>query len=474
MTIDEHVAGVVQIYDYTNHDWADIAELSDANVISCKTKRQCCADGAFEIGGCYAATLSLVCRLPGITRYQIRGCRIILRRWYEGENYTASTAPVEGVFWVTDAKKVAEIFTISGQDAMGWADTSSYNHTASEDGLSAGIFGFGEFLSQLYSVGATLEWWMEKSVELANILAMRQMGLRSDLLVWQNYDKNANNGIGYCNQYMWTDHDVEDTTQAANFWIYTADGVYKDDNPRSFLRWLAQAAGGFITVTKNGYLTLRQFVQPSLGDAVVHMSDMELDGCEVADYRLQLYNTAVVYDDLDAAAIAGGSAPSSNGLTPYRIYVEGNPFMNGFCGYKSERSAHYLSTVYGLAMSMYHYGADRNCIARPFKVKVHTTERYELGQRIRFPDWHDLGESSGQKVYRDTSGKVYKTSSGAVYRLKGHDPLYSVITGVEWTFRGGTVLSCGGEDARVMSDCIKESKADKAIRELRSRFKVLE
>ena len=422
-----------------------IKTLNDANVISCKTKRLCCADGAFEIGGCYAATLSMVCRLPGISRYQIRGCRIILRRWYDGENYTASTAPVEGIFWVTDAKKVAEIFTISGQDAMGWADTSSYNHTSAEDGLSAGVWGFGEFLSQLYSVGATLEWWMEKSVELANILAMRQMGLHKRLLVWRNYDKNENGGIGYCNQYIWTDHDVEDTTQAANFWIYTADGVYKDDNPRSFLRWLAQAAGGFITVTKDGFLTLRQFVQPSLGDAVIHMADMELDGCEVADYHLQLYHTAVMYDDVQAA-IAGGGAPTSGGLTPYRIAVEGNPFMNGFMGYQADRATYRNSTVWGLAMSMYHYGDNRHCIARPFKVKVHTTKRYELGEQICFPDWHDLGETQTHE-------------------------LYSVITGVEWTFRGGTVLSCGGEDSRVMADCIKASKADRAIRELRSRFK---
>ena len=445
MTIGEHVAGVVQVYDYTNHDWADIAELSDANVISCKTKRLCCATGAFEIGGVYAATLSMVCRLPGISRYQIRGCRIILRRWYDGENYTASTAPLEGIFWVTDAQKKAEIFTLSGQDAMGWADTSSYNHTSAEDGLSAGVWGFGEFLSQLYSDGPVLQAWMSRCVQLANILARRQMGMLVDLLTWQDYDKTQNGGIEYCNNYIWTDHNVEDTTQNACFFLYQDDGVFKDDNPRSFLRWLAQAAGGFITVTKDGYLTLRQFVQPSLGDATINMADMELDGCEVADYRLQLYSTTVVYDDFDPPW-AAGDVPNANGLSPYRIYVEGNPFMNGF---QKRTENEWLSPVWGLAMSMYHYGDNRHCIARPFKVRVHKAERYELGQRIHFPDWHDLEET-------------------------GTHDLYSVITGAEWTFRGGTVLSCGGEDTRVMADCIRASKADKAIREMRSRFKALE
>ena len=41
MTIGEHVAGTVQVYDYQNHDWSTIASLSDANIISCKTKRLC-------------------------------------------------------------------------------------------------------------------------------------------------------------------------------------------------------------------------------------------------------------------------------------------------------------------------------------------------------------------------------------------------------------------------------------------------
>lgn len=444
--MSEHIYGVVEQYDFTNHVWEAVAYFDDSSVISAKTRRLCCAQGAFEIGGVYAASLSLVCRLPGLTRYGIRGARITLRRWFDGEALTGADAPIEGIFWVVDAKKTADIFTLSGQDAMGWADTSSYNVDGSEFGLTGGIYGFGEFLAAIHAgAGVTLEAWMQWTVQLASILAARQTGI-TDLLVWQNFNTTVNGS--YCNQFIWTDHDVEDTTQPANFWIYTADGVYKDDNPRDFLRWAAQAAGGFITVTKDGYFTLRQFVQPSLTDARVAMSDMELDGCEVADYRLQLYNTAVVFDDVAASPVAGGSVPIAEGLAPYRIFVEGNPIMNGFHGYQADRAGQYkYSTVWGLAMSMYHYGANRHCIARPFKVKVHKAERYELGQRIEFPDWHDLGEAPGQ------------------------ESLFSVITGVEWTFRGGTVLSCGGEDARVMADCVKATKADKAVRELRSRFK---
>ncbi len=446
MELHEHIYGVVEQYDFTNHVWAAVAYLDDSSVISAKTRRLCCAQGAFEIGGVYAASLSLVCRLPGMTRYGIRGARITLRRWFDGEALTGSDAPIEGIFWVVDAKKTADIFTLSGQDAMGWADVSSYNSDGSEFGMTGGIYGFGEFLAALYPGGATLEWWMEKCVQLANVLARRHTGILPDMLTWRNYDETANSGINYCNKYVFVTDSTEDKTQPANCFLYTADGVYKDDNPRDFLRWLAQAAGGFITVTKDGFLTLRQFVQPSLGNAVVEMEDMELEGCEVADFRLQLYYTSVIFDDIQASAVGGG-APDSGQLAPYRICVEGNPFLNGFIGRGiSGYPDYHHSLSWGLAMSMYHYGADRNCIARPFRVTVHTTERYELGQRIEFPDWHDLGET------------------------QTHD-LLSVITGVEWTFRGGTVLSCGGEDSRVMADCVRATKADKAVRELRSRFK---
>ncbi len=69
MTVEEHIAGEVQLYDFTQMAWVTAAVLSDANVPSASIKRQCCADGAFEIGGVYSAALSMVCRLPGLSRF---------------------------------------------------------------------------------------------------------------------------------------------------------------------------------------------------------------------------------------------------------------------------------------------------------------------------------------------------------------------------------------------------------------------
>lgn len=85
---------------------------------------------------------------------------------------------------------------------------------------------------------------------------------------------------------------------------------------------------------------------------------------------------------------------------------------------------------------------------RPFKVKTHKPGRYEPGQCIRL--W-----------YKDT-GETQETA---------YD---SIITCVSWQLRGGYTLSCGGEDARVMSDCLRASKADRAIKEARDRCRTLE
>ena len=76
----------------------------------------------------------------------------------------------------------------------------------------------------------------------------------------------------------------------------------------------------------------------------------------------------------------------------------------------------------------------------PFRCKVHKPERYQLGQRIDFYD-------ENQEVV-----------------------CQSVITSIEWTFRGGTWLSCAGKDERVLSGCARLSKADKSIRAVNANY----
>ena len=85
---------------------------------------------------------------------------------------------------------------------------------------------------------------------------------------------------------------------------------------------------------------------------------------------------------------------------------------------------------------------------RPFSCTVHSTKRFQLGQKIKL----------SYRYFHETTAKSYD----------------SIITAIEWTFRGGTKLSCGGEDSRVMADCIRSSKGDKVRKEARNRCRALE
>lgn len=456
MTIGEHAAGVVELYDFTQGAWMTAVTLDESNILSASTRRQCCADGAFEIGGAYCATLSMTCRLPGLTRFQIRGARITLRRWFDGEALTGANAPLEGVFYVTDARKTADVFTLSGQDAMGWADTSSYNelsdaaaqgmaHLIAPDGATGDLqllAGYGNVDVGGYIYGIT---------KLVNTLGAAQTGIPG-LVSWEDYDTAANGD--YCNQWIYAKDGQGGwykTAYTETFSAYDGSGAADTDSPRDYYRWIAQLAGGFITAKRNGALTLRQFRQPDLGTAIIHAADMERDKCEIADYTLQLYRVSVVPEAEGVTGLSIYTNPDYAHRVPIRYLIESNPLLDGFCKrwIADEGSVPDAWTIaHNLWYSFYYYHGDDELAPRPFRVSVHTTDRYELGQRIRFPDWQEIGDTQTQD-------------------------LSSVITGIVWTFRGGTVLSCGGEDSRVMADCIRATKADKAIRELRGRYRAL-
>ncbi len=433
MTLHEHVSGEVQMYDFDRFTWAKIADLSDGNVLTAGTRRQCCEDGAFGIGGCFAGTLHITCKLPGLTRYQIKGARILLRRWFDGEALTGENAPAEGIFWVTDAQKCGDIFTLSGQDAMGWTDTSSL----ALPGGGGADWSFGDIVAgRAAGNAATLEYWLNTwTIPPLNDLIAAQTGIPA-MLTWSNYNTAVNGH--YCNQMLWGETYGDGESDApAYFFIHTDDGVYKTDTPRDVLRWVGELTGGFLTVRKTGELTMRQFGMAELGTAVVPFASTGEGSFEVADYTIYLYNAGAIYADSSFYAIGGN--PSHRDVN-IRYTLQSNPFLSGFMA----KDTHAYTPAYGLWHTR-DIGAGAPVI-RPFRVMVHGTGRYELGQRIRFPDFHDIGEA------------------------ETHD-VSSIITGIEWTYRGGTLLSCGGDDARVMADCIRATKADRVLRELRSRFR---
>ena len=67
MIIAESIRVEVYKYDYAAHSYDLVTTLTESSIISASGKRQCCADGTFEIGGVYAATFSMQAKIPGMT-----------------------------------------------------------------------------------------------------------------------------------------------------------------------------------------------------------------------------------------------------------------------------------------------------------------------------------------------------------------------------------------------------------------------
>lgn len=447
MTVEEHIAGEVQLYDFTQAAWVTAAVLSDANVKSVSTKRQCCADGAFEIGGVYSAVISIVCRLPGMTRHQIRGAKISIRTWYGSDS---SAAEPMGTFWVTDARKTDDIFTISGQCGIGWADTSSYNELSDDAAKTLALTiardGAGGSLQHL--MGESRGTAVNGVTGIVNDLVQAQTGIPG-MIRWEDTAEE------YANQWIYArnaDGSWYKTSYPAYFSVYSQTGTASTDCPRDYYRWLAQLAGGFITSGRNGALTLRQFGMPGLGTAELHTADMETDSCEIADYTMQLYRVSVSPEVDGVTGMSVYTTPDYAHRVPIRYLIESNPVLDGFCKrwIVDEGSVPDVWTIaHNLWWSFYyHYNdAGGGIQIRPFRVKTHKPCRYELGQNIML-------------YFKERS-----EDTETAYQ--------SVITSVQWTLHGGYVLSCGGEDSRVMADCVRATKADKAIRELRSRYQAL-
>lgn len=440
--IKEHISGTVELYDHIAKAWATLCTMSDSNVISASSQRQCCASGSFGIGGVFSATLSLTCRLPGVRLFDVRSARIRLYSQYEGE----AEPYCIGTFWVTDASRTGDIFSINAQDAVGWTDTSSYNDTGKD--LAGGLSQYPDMVSY----GRNLLGWAGTVTGLTNGFIQAQTGV-ANMLTWENYDKSQNNGEDYGNAmiYVIDDDGIHLTAYETMFYLYTESGLADSDCPRDYFRWIAELAGGFIYAKpENGALTLGQFGQPEFGTAEIGMEDIQYDSCNIADYTLQPSASAVRSDlagDLYSEMVIGLTGHDYANTSYFRYLVEANPFLDGFTAYFvfGHQTVPSLWTIaYNIWCTLGKYGG---MTVRPFQCTVHKAQRYHLGQKIKI-------------TYQDFHEHTPQTYN-------------SIITVISWTFRGGHTLACGGGDTRVMADCLRASKGDKAIKEARNRAMAL-
>lgn len=230
-------------------------------------------------------------------------------------------------------------------------------------------------------------------------------------------------------------------------------GSADSDTPRDYYKHLAALAFGFIySRPEDGALALGQYGLPQYGTAYIGMADIEAGTCNIAEYTVELLRAMArveLEDDKDTWSSVTHNRPDYVSASFQRYTIENNPFLDGFAKDFVLLHGYNLGTIaWSMWRARYQPKASRQYNIRPFSCVVHTAQRYHLGQKI-------------QITYKREDEDTAQTYD-------------SVITSIEWTFRGGTSLACGGEDSRVLADCTKATKADRARKEALNRCRAIE
>lgn len=403
MVIEEHARLEILIKDEEN--WRHISE-NDIIQNSLSIAEKCMDDSSFSLGGVNSSQLTAKFRLQGTNSFNIIGAKINVFSWF-GDEKTAindKTVRFRGVFWVTSATKIDDIYTISASDAMIWLDSVNY---------SAGNDNSNPIYSELSDWVRSLNSCFEIVIEQTNAIL--------EGIVKLNYISNNNitNNMNYDKGYCLLPPDII--------------GEISTKNPRDYVSWIAELACGFAFVyykqdgfrepyvqggdhesyIKIGRLDDENFVE-------INYDEVELNTLEIADFVL---NFSCIY----CRFYDGYPYPIGNGNGGITIDISDNPFKDGwYCYLDHENDAEDCDCYQAVANIMYEKILDISHYFRPFKLKYHGKKHFGLGQKIKLPDGR-----------------------------------FSVITSIKWKFRGGTSLTCAGKDSRLLSVSAKRSQAAK-------------
>lgn len=461
MTIQENIKAVLTFRNGTE------LELFEDSIISASVKQQCCSDGKFEIGGVYAAQLSIKCKVPGTNSFRIRGAKIQVFSKYSTEQNFIS----RGIFWITSASKTGEIYSITAVDNIGWLDMDNYTTDEASGGQSEQVSVWENFtkyfreilINKYHADYFQLHELLNYMTIEVSPLAERMTGLQ-DVLQWGHYVEGHEDGtthewIGnalYCNH--------KDLSNNLNYYsLFEESDKYFSGSPMDLYQMLAKIAGGFIYARpEDGWLTMGQFGQKEfyskdglVSDGIIEIfpEHMEQGSFEYADFSLLAFQVSARNNYSKKNELGypvdsrwyypgGWSEFPFAASVPYVITIENNSFIDGYVYiHIMSYDYHHKDNLCEICKTMYSYLNDT--LERPvvpFQCKVHKPERYHLGQRIDF--------------YNGNAEIICK----------------SVITSIQWTFRGGYLLSCSGKDERVLSGCARFSKADKTIHSINTRY----
>ena len=379
MVIEEHAR--LEILLPNEQNWRHISE-SDIIQNSLSIAEKCMEDSGFSLGGVNSGQLTAKFRLQGTNSFNIIGSKINVFSWFGDEETAINNKSVrfKGVFWVTSATKINDIYTVSASDAMIWLDSVNYNDS-------------GDSSNPIYN-------------ELSSY--------RSDLSdCFKTVIKQTNYTLNEITELKYIDNDniINNNHYDTGYCLLPTDivGEISTKNPRDYVSWIAELACGFAYAyykqdgfnepyVQGGdhepYIKIGQFRDENIAE--INYDEVELNTLEIADFVLNFSRVYCEFYD--------GVNPSwynfNGGIT---VDISDNPFKDGWYQYLDNEN------LYEIVNVMYDEIIEISKYFRPFKLKYHGTKHFGLGQKIKLPDGR-----------------------------------FSIVNSIKWQFRGGTNLMCAG------------------------------
>lgn len=406
MYIDEQVQGTIYFVDGTSFQF-NTNDIIDDDI---SILQQATADDSFSVGSTYSDTINMTIRINKITNsYDIIGSRIVLKSKYGSEEKYI----LRGVFWVTSASKYKDIYTITGSDAITWLDTIPYLDQTYVDNNGK------EYNNLVYA-------YMFRDV---NGLNVKLQGI-ADAINWylSNNNVNISRISSYSNTILNDRPPASGGYREAFYCVLPKEDVGENANPcpRDYAGWLSQIACGFLKCTylendETPYISIGQFeTSPT---ETLKWQNFEENTLEIASFTI---NCCQVYVEIYNGTL-GSTTITNKNMNSFTIDLTGNAFVDGHWEYRenSEGDHNAMDILNNIANFIV------NVPIRPFSAIYHGEKRFKLGQCVSLVD---------------EDGKTYNT----------------VLTKIQWNFRGGYELKCAGKDNRILFDSARRTPSIKA------------
>lgn len=412
MRIEEHARLEVTLTD------GDTFQISESDIVndSLSVTSRCVNGNAFAFGCVSPAQLSVKFRIRGrdVSRYDMYGAEIVLYRWF-GEAPPADGGK-SGVFNVTGAVKNHGVFTISAADNICWLDGTAFGTDGNSGKMGNAVFTVLGNANGLWDAIIAMQGIVNDAAGLSFRTEERDFSIIPNATV-------RFSGFGA--------NEPEDGYQVRKVLLLDDE---QSDNIRDYVAWLAEYMGGFVCADHNGEIEFRLFKTPRYNTpTVLEYSDFQYDSLEIAGFTIYLYKNSVVTEDNHFHGTLINQRSDSINV---EIQEKHNPFVEDIYLYRKNISE--FSHITG-ALLLYQI----NIPIRPFTGIYHGAQYLKLGQYIRI---------------MDESGNPHDT----------------VITNIEWRFRGGQSIRCIGEDSRTLSEARKRTQAIRTGERLKTQLSRLE